>query len=128
MSNYIFNESLHVLTSLPPLLPLLIQGEGDGKNDVTDQIENEEQLLGLKGDEEQEAKSQQEKKELNQDEVDTGMEMEGDFEGETYDMPEQQENENNDEEGDNEEEVDREMGDGNDPNEQVRRRKENFLK
>lgn len=26
-------------------------GEGDGKKDVTDQIEDEEQLLGLKGDE-----------------------------------------------------------------------------
>lgn len=26
-------------------------GEGEGKKDVTDQIEDEEQLLGLKGDE-----------------------------------------------------------------------------
>ena len=95
-------------------------GEGDGKNDVTDQIENEEQLLGLKGDDQQEATSSQEKKELNQDEVDTGMEMEGDFEGDTFDMPEQQEDEKNDQEdGDNEEEIDREMGDGSDPNEQV---------
>jgi midasin (ATPase involved in ribosome maturation) len=94
-------------------------GEGEGKNDVTDQIENEEQLLGLKGEEQQEVGSSQEKKELNQDEVDTGMEMEGDFQGETYDIPEQQEDDNKDNDGDNEEEVDREMGDGYDPNEQV---------
>ena len=95
-------------------------GEGDGKNDVTDQIENEEQLLGLKGEDEHEAASSQEKKELNQDEVDTGMEMEGDFEGDTYDMPEQQEDEKKDQDdGNNEEEIDREMGDGSDPNEQV---------
>jgi midasin len=94
-------------------------GEGEGKNDVTDQIENEEQLLGLKGDDQQEASSSKEKKELNQDEVDTGMEMEGDFEGDTYDMPEQQDQNEDREDGDNEEEIDREMGDGKDPNEQV---------
>lgn len=63
-------------------------GEGDGKNDVTEELENEEQLLGLKGDENQEPPSQ-EKKELKEDEVDTGMEMEGDFEGEKYDLPDQ---------------------------------------
>jgi hypothetical protein len=50
---------------------LWISGEGDGKNDVTDQIENEEQLLGLKGDD-QEAASSHERKELKEDEVDTG--------------------------------------------------------
>jgi midasin len=47
------------------------------------------------------------------------MEMEGDFEGDTYDMPEQQDANRDENEGDNEEEIDREMGDGNDPNEQV---------
>ena len=93
-------------------------GEGDGKEDVTDQIENEEQLLGLKGDEEQEAASQ-EKKELKEEEVDTGMEMEGDFEGEKFDLPDQPEDQNEDDKSDNEEELDREMGDGDDPNEQV---------
>lgn len=94
-------------------------GEGDGKNDVTDEIDNEEQLLGLKGDEDQEAASQQERKELKEDEVDTGMEMEGDFEGEKFDLPDQPEDQNDDANSDNEEEVDREMGDGEDPNEQV---------
>ena len=95
------------------------RGEGDGKNDVTDEIDNEEQLLGLKGDEDQEAASQQERKELKEDEVDTGMEMEGDFDGEKFDLPDQPEDQNDDANSDNEEEVDREMGDGEDPNEQV---------
>lgn len=39
-------------------------GEGEGKNDVTDQIEDEEQLLGLKGDEEPDKDQAQEAKEL----------------------------------------------------------------
>ena len=55
-------------------------GEGEGKNDVTDQIENEEQLLGLKGDEDND--KQQEQKELNEEEAETGMEMENEFDGE----------------------------------------------
>lgn len=32
-------------------------GEGEGKKDVTDQIEDEEQLLGLKGDQEEKEQS-----------------------------------------------------------------------
>uniref|UniRef100_A0A7S3VEM6 Midasin n=1 Tax=Chaetoceros debilis TaxID=122233 RepID=A0A7S3VEM6_9STRA len=92
-------------------------GEGDGKNDVTDQIENEEQLLGLKGDEEKE--TTQEQKELNEDEAETGMEMENEFDGEMFDVPDKKEDENDDKESDGEEELDREMGDGNDPNEEV---------
>jgi len=95
-------------------------GEGDGKNDVTDEIENEEQLLGLKGDEDQDASAQQERKELKEDEVDTGMEMENDFDGEKFDLPDQPEDQKEDDNGDDEEEeLDREMGDGDDPNEQV---------
>lgn len=87
--------------------------------EVTDQIENEEQLLGLKGDEEQEAAGSQERKELDEDQVDTGMEMEADFDGDTFDLPEQQENKEDDNCSDNEEEIDRTMGDGVDPNEEV---------
>ncbi len=82
-------------------------GEGDGKNDVTDELENEEQLLGLKGDEDQEAASSQERKELKEDEVDTGMEMEADFEGEKFDLPDQPEDQNDDANSENEEELDR---------------------
>merc|ERR1712085_30825 len=94
-------------------------GEGDGMKDVTDELENEEQLLGLKGDEKQEAASSQERKELKEDEVDTGMEMEADFEGEKFDLPDQPEGNKDDANSENEEELDREMGDGDDPNEQV---------
>ncbi|KAL7554496.1 hypothetical protein ACHAWF_017951, partial [Thalassiosira exigua] len=94
-------------------------GEGDGKKDVTEELENEEQLLGLKGDDNQEASSSQEKKELKEDEVDTGMEMEADFEGEKYDLPDQPDDKNDDGDSENEEELDREMGDDEDPNEQI---------
>lgn len=36
-------------------------GEGEGKKDVTDQIEDEEQLLGLKGDEPDKEKAEEPK-------------------------------------------------------------------
>lgn len=36
-------------------------GEGEGKKDVTDQIEDEEQLLGLKGDEPDKDQAQESK-------------------------------------------------------------------
>ena len=93
-------------------------GEGEGKKDVTDELENEEQLLGLKGEDNEEAATSQERKELKEDEVDTGMEMEQDFDGENYDLPDQPESKD-DANSENEEELDREMGAGEDPNEQV---------
>ena len=92
-------------------------GEGEGKEDVTDQIENEEQLLGLKGDEEKEQNSDQ--KQLNEEEAETGMEMENDFDGEMFDVPDKKDDIEKDQNDDGEEELDREMGDGSDPNEQV---------
>jgi len=90
--------------------------EGEGKNDVTDQLENEEQILGLKGDEPQE--KSEDKKELGEDEADKGMEMESEFDGELFDVPDKKDNDNENDE-DEEEELDREMGEENDPNEQV---------
>ncbi len=92
-------------------------GEGDGKNDVTDEIENEEQLLGLKGDEKEEKSTDQ--KELGEEEAETGMEMENEFDGELFDVPDKKEDDNEVDNDDDEEELDREMGDGSDPNEQV---------
>ncbi|CAM9377533.1 unnamed protein product, partial [Scytosiphon promiscuus] len=85
-------------------------GEGEGKKDVTDQIEDEEQLLGLKGDEPDRDQAE-ESKELGEDEQDKGMEMENDFEGEMFDVPKGDENDDKDENGDDKEELDREMGD-----------------
>ena len=51
-------------------------GEGDGKKDVSDEIEDEEQILGLEGEEEMEKNEEQTKRELDEDEADTGLEME----------------------------------------------------
>ena len=94
-------------------------GEGDGKNDVSDQLESEEQLLGLKNDEKNESEeNKQESKRLDEEEAKQGMEMEADFDGELCDVPDDlKEDEKEDEDG--EEELDREMGDGQDPNEEV---------
>lgn len=95
-------------------------GEGDGKNDVTDQIENEEQLLGLKGDDETDkAKIDQDQKQLNEEEAEQGMEMEADFDGEMHDVPDKKEEAENRDDSDHEEELEREMGDGSDPNEEI---------
>jgi MoxR-like ATPase len=95
-------------------------GEGEGSKDVTDQIENEEQLLGLKSDLENEEKADQgESKQLDEEEAEKGMEMEGEFDGEMYDMPDKQPEEPKNGEDDEEEELDREMGDEGGPNEEV---------
>ena len=94
-------------------------GEGEGKKDVTDQIENEDQLAGLKSDKEEENdKKQDESKQLNEEEADHGMEMEGDFDGEMYDLPEKPQDENEVEEQEGEE-LDTEMGEDANPDDQV---------
>jgi MoxR-like ATPase len=94
-------------------------GEGEGSRDVTDQIEDEEQLLGLKSDEKKDDDNDEPNKQLNKDEADTGMEMENDFEGDLHDLPDEDENEKSADEDDEKEELDREMGDEPDPNEEV---------
>eukprot|EP00548_Thalassiothrix_antarctica_P006811 CAMPEP_0194140696 /NCGR_PEP_ID=MMETSP0152-20130528/10216_1 /TAXON_ID=1049557 /ORGANISM="Thalassiothrix antarctica, Strain L6-D1" /LENGTH=1225 /DNA_ID=CAMNT_0038839047 /DNA_START=460 /DNA_END=4137 /DNA_ORIENTATION=+ len=96
-------------------------GEGDGKQDVTDQLESEEQLLGLKEQNQNDGnENNDESKQLEEEEAKQGMEMEGDFEGEMFDVPEDtmEEKEDGDEDED-EEELDREMGDGANQNEKV---------
>ncbi|CAM9188295.1 unnamed protein product, partial [Ectocarpus fasciculatus] len=88
-------------------------GEGDGKKDVSDEIENEEQLLGLKDDKPNEQNDSSEKKELDEKDKDTGVEMNQDFDGELYDIPEDEnEEKQDDEEEDEEEDLDREMDHG----------------
>ena len=94
-------------------------GEGEGKRDVTDQLESEEQLLGLKSeqDHDEDTPENQDSRQLNEDEAEQGMEMEGDFEGEMCDLPDKpEEEEGEDQEG---EEIDREMGEDSSPDEQV---------
>jgi len=95
-------------------------GEGEGKKDVTDQIENEDQLAGLKSDKdnEEDQKKQEESKELDEEEADQGMEMEGDFDGEMFDLPEKPQDDNEIEEQEGEE-LDTEMGDDKNKDDQV---------
>jgi MoxR-like ATPase len=94
-------------------------GEGEGKNDVTDQLESEEQLLGLKSDNDNGDEEERESKKLNEDEAEQGMEMENDFDGETFDLPEKEDDNNDDDNDEEGEELDRQMGEGPTPDEQV---------
>jgi hypothetical protein len=86
-------------------------GEGEGKKDVSDQIENEEQLLGTKNENEQ---KEQEKanKQLNEEEKETGVEMMQDFEGDMCDLPDDQkkEDDSDNQEEEEEQDLEREMG------------------
>lgn len=92
-------------------------GDGDGKQDVTEQLENEEQLLGLKNEIENDREKEKNDNKLDSEEAKKGMEMEADFEGDLFDVPDDQED-NNEASGDDEE-LDREMGNDKDDNEQV---------
>ena len=95
-------------------------GEGDGKQDVTDQLENEEQLLGLESDKNEGDENNKEQQQLDENEAEQGMEMEGQFDGDMFDMPDNPEQNEDEEDGEDEkEELDREMGLEEDPNEEV---------
>lgn len=96
-------------------------GEGEGKKDVSNEIENEEQLLGNKDqslkDLDEKPKDEQKPKEtLDKNEKDTGVEMTQDFDGDMFDLPsedeeEEKENRRNEEDEEDEgDELDREMG------------------
>ena len=88
-------------------------GEGSGVKDVSDQIENEEQLLDLKNNEEMPPKDTEKKpsKKLDSDEKDQGVEMSTDFEGELHDVSEdEEEDDNKDDEDDGKEELERDLG------------------
>lgn len=93
-------------------------GEGEGVQDVTDELENEEQLLGLKGDEKETDTPAESSKQLGEEEAKKGMEMEADFEGEMFDVPEDKGDKEDGDDGDKEE-LDREMGDEATPKEEV---------
>jgi len=91
-------------------------GEGEGKKDVSDQIENEEQLLGLKDDKPKDdpgLKKPQEKKTLKDEDKDKGVEMAQDFDGEMYDIPEDEDGDRDSDEDDVKEEPEKELGDAN---------------
>lgn len=104
-------------------------GEGQGQRDVSDQIDNEEQVLGLKN--EQDAGAEKDKNEQQQSGQDRskGVEMTSDFQGEMHDLSPP--NEDEDEDADDkqnghdgkeeppEEDADREMGTADDDNARV---------
>ena len=88
---------------------------------MTDELDNEEQLLGLKGDAGQQQQPEEDdggkKEKLGEEEAEKGMEMEGEFEGEKREMErgrgeEEREEDGNEEDDDGEEELEREMGEG----------------
>jgi hypothetical protein len=85
-------------------------GAGEGQKDVSDQIENEDQLLGNKGEEEEEEKTGEKKK--GEEEKVKGVEMEDDFEGDMFDLSEdEQEGGEEEQEGEEKEErLDEKMG------------------
>ena len=87
-------------------------GQGEGKKDVSDQIEDEEQILGLRGEEEDE-------REVPEDQEDNGLEMSNDFEGTMHDIPEEDQKEEEKEDDDEREELDREMGNFDEEEENV---------
>lgn len=61
-------------------------GEGDGMKDVSDQIQSEDQLDGLKG-ESGDGPRDPPKNPLTEEERDMGVEMQQEFDGEMYDVP-----------------------------------------
>jgi len=80
-------------------------GEGQGNKDVSDQIEDEEQVLGTQNEAEP---AKDEKKDTKEEK--NGLEMENDFEGELEDI-EQDEEDDNKKEDDDDEEDEEEMHD-----------------
>jgi len=92
-------------------------GEGSGVKDISDELNDEEQIEGLKQDKEEE-KNSDEKEESKPDE---GVEMTNDFEGDLEDFkpPPDDETKDEDEKEDEKEEVDRDMGDVGDDGETV---------
>mmetsp|Transcript_14413 Transcript_14413/g.28390 ORF Transcript_14413/g.28390 Transcript_14413/m.28390 type:complete len:1440 (+) Transcript_14413:428-4747(+) len=90
-------------------------GEGDtsGAQDVSNEIMDEEQLLGTKQDQEP-STEQNANEQRNDDEEkvdpEQGLEMEQDFEGDMHDLPDEGDNDEDDDDQEEEEELDREMG------------------
>lgn len=87
-------------------------GEGHGKKDVSDTIENEEELDSLQNEKKEEAQEKDERQKGNE-----GFEMENDFEGELEDVD--QEDANEEEESEEEKEIEKQMGEVDEENENV---------
>ena len=84
---------------------------GTGARDVSDQIDNEEQVLGLDGDQDDDNEDEDIEESKN------GLEMENEFSGTLGDVAQSSEEENDDKEEDEEADPDEEMGEGLHPDE-----------
>eukprot|EP01132_Coremiostelium_polycephalum_P002326 gene2326-2870_t len=92
-------------------------GEGQGKKDVSDEIQDEGQLLGTNTEEKEEKDEDEEKEDKDKDE---GFDMENDFEGDIHDIKKDDEKEDDDKKDqEEEEEPDKEMGDLEQPEDNV---------
>lgn len=83
-------------------------GDGAGSKDVSDQIEDEEQVMGNKGDQ-----NPQDQQDTEMKEEDAGLEMDGDFAGELYDKDkkdEDEKDENEDGEDGDDTQLDQQLG------------------
>lgn len=92
-------------------------GEGEGAKDVSDQIENEEQLGDAKTQEErdrEEEKNEQKDEESIKDE-EKGIEMSEDFDAKMDDVEKRDEEDDEEEEGDDEQDIDDQKGSVEDP-------------
>eukprot|EP01126_Amoeba_proteus_P011045 TRINITY_DN14392_c0_g1_i4.p1 TRINITY_DN14392_c0_g1~~TRINITY_DN14392_c0_g1_i4.p1 ORF type:complete len:1093 (+),score=456.17 TRINITY_DN14392_c0_g1_i4:114-3392(+) len=90
-------------------------GEGQGLKDVSDQMDNEEQVMGEKYDQEEQPQSNEKIENSEQ-----GIEMSNDFEGAILDIENQPEDEDGEEEEEGEEEdIDRQMGETDKKHEEV---------
>jgi midasin len=96
-------------------------GEGDGRKDVSDQIETEDQLEDAKRKEDYEKEEKNEDKEDIIKEEEKGIEMTDDFEGEMQDVEREKEDENEKKDDENDEndedDVDDQKGSVSDPQE-----------
>lgn len=91
-------------------------GSGEGKKDVSDQIETEDQLLGEKNGKEKEEIDNKDQKDdskpLSKEESEKGVEMSQDFEGDVHDLEDEEKEDQSAE--DDGESIDREMGEADD--------------
>jgi MoxR-like ATPase len=98
-------------------------GEGEGDKDVSNEITDEEQLLGTKDMLEDEKEKNPEAPPEPKGEPDTneGVEMEGNFEGDMHDVPQEEKDDTdpNKDKDDGKEELDKEMGELGDQQEVV---------
>lgn len=94
-------------------------GEGQGKTDVSKEIENEDDLLGNKSnDKEEPNKEKQPNKQLNKKEEESGVEMSQDFDGELFDLAPEDPNDSAQQPDmdESDEDIDKELGDVDDNN------------